>query len=96
VLWSLVYFVVRRLFGGLIRRRTDEERDLEILVLRHELKVLRRHVRQPQLRRTDRLLLTAASRILPRVTWSSFLVTVGSRIQIRSCRPRVILVNDSA
>ncbi len=67
--------MVRRLFGGLIRRRTDEERDLEILVLRHELKVLRRHVRQPQLRRTDRLLLTAASRILPRVTWSSFLVT---------------------
>ena len=75
MLWSLVYFVVRRLFGGLIRRRTDEERDLEILVLRHELKVLRRHVRQPRLRRTDRLLLTAASRILPRVTWSSFLVT---------------------
>jgi putative transposase len=71
----LVYFMVRRLFGVLIPRRTDEQKDLEILVLRHQLKVLRRHVRQPHLRRTDRLFLTAASRILPRVAWSSFLVT---------------------
>lgn len=75
MLWSLVYFVVRQLFGVLIRRRTDEQKDLEILVLRHQLKVLRRHVRQPQLRRTDRLFLAAASRMMPRVAWSSFLVT---------------------
>lgn len=67
--------MVRRLFGGLIRRPHDEEKDLEILVLRHQLKVLRRHVRQPHLRRTDRVFLAATSRILPRVAWSSFLVT---------------------
>jgi putative transposase len=48
---------------------------LEIVVLRHQLAVLRRPTRRPQLTATDRLLLTAASRLLPRTRWRSFLVT---------------------
>ena len=43
-------------------------------MLRHEVKVLRRQVKRPQLRRFDRVLLTAASQRLPRRLWPSFIV----------------------
>lgn len=55
--------------------RSTEFKELEIVVLRHELAVLRRQVRRPALRRSNRFFLAAASRVLPRVKWSSFLVT---------------------
>jgi hypothetical protein len=55
--------------------RSPEFKELEIVVLRHQLAVLRRHVRRPALRRSDRFFLAAASRVLPRVRWSTFLVT---------------------
>jgi putative transposase len=54
--------------------RSAEFKELEIVVLRHELTVLRRQVRRPALQPADRLFLAAASRLLPRVKWSSFLV----------------------
>jgi len=44
-------------------------------VLRHELALLRREVRPPALRPADRFFFAAASRLLPRVRWASFLVT---------------------
>jgi putative transposase len=45
------------------------------VVLRHELSVLRRRAGRPQLRPSDRILLAAASRLMPRSRWSSFVVT---------------------
>jgi putative transposase len=48
--------------------------DVEILVLRHQLAALKRQVRRPRLRRRDRLLMVALSRMLPRERWSAFLV----------------------
>jgi putative transposase len=45
------------------------------VVLRHQLKVLRRQVARPALGRRDRTFLAAASRVLPRECWASFLVT---------------------
>jgi hypothetical protein len=48
---------------------------LEILVLRHELAILRRQAPQPRLTRADRALFAALSRALPRNTWPSFAVT---------------------
>jgi putative transposase len=53
----------------------DADKDLEILVLRHQLTVLRRQVQRPRLEPTDRALLAAVSRVLPRSRWSCFLVT---------------------
>jgi putative transposase len=55
--------------------RSDSAKDLEILVLRHQLAVLRRQVPRPKLEPIDRALLAAISRVLPRTRWSWFLVT---------------------
>jgi putative transposase len=54
--------------------RGDAAKDLEILVLRHQLTVLRRQVARPRLEPADRALLAAVSRVLPRARWSCFLV----------------------
>jgi transposase InsO family protein len=54
--------------------RGDAAKDLEILVLRHQLTVLRRQVPRPRLEPTDRALLAAISRVLARDPWSCFFV----------------------
>ena len=54
--------------------RNEAAKDVEILVLRHQLTVLRRQVERPRLVATDRALLAAASRALPRSRWSCFFV----------------------
>ena len=72
MLFSLLCFLVRRLLGAGGRR--PEEKDIELLVLRHQLKVLQRQVARPRLKRLDRVLLAAASRAMARSSWSSFVV----------------------
>ena len=59
----------------LLRPRSEGFKELEIVVLRHELSMLRRQVNRPALRPSDRILLAGASRLLPRSRWSSFPVT---------------------
>ncbi len=54
--------------------RADAAKDLEILVLRHQLVVLRRQTPRPKLEPADRALLAAISRALPRSRWSCFFV----------------------
>jgi putative transposase len=54
--------------------RGDAAKDLEILVLRHQLTVLRRQVSRPRLEPSDRALLAAISRALPRGRWPCFFV----------------------
>ena len=72
MLFSLLYFVICRLLGAGGRRAV--ERDIELLVLRHQVGVLQRQVKRPRLNRLDRVLLAAASRRLARSSWSSFVV----------------------
>jgi putative transposase len=72
MLFWLLYLVVHRLLGT--RERAHDKRDVEILVLRHQLSVLRRQVNRPKLTRLDRVLLAAASQRLPGSLWSSFIV----------------------
>ena len=62
---SLVALVLQRVLT-LLTRRTENAKDLEIVVLRHQLWVLRRQVGRPRFRWSDRLLLAAASRHLAR------------------------------
>ena len=74
--FALVYLLLRWLFQLVARSSDDLTRDVEVVVLRHQLKVLRRQVGRPHLRRRDRLFMVALSRALPRARWSSsFLVT---------------------
>jgi len=54
--------------------RGDAAKDLELLVLRHQLTVLHRQVPRPRLQPADRALLAAVSRMLPRTRWSCFFV----------------------
>ncbi len=72
MLFWLVYFLVRRLLGAGGRR--PDEKDIELLVLRHQVKVLQRQVKRPRLNRLDRVLLAAASRAMTRSSWSSCVV----------------------
>jgi Transposase./Integrase core domain. len=57
-----------------LRGRSDRSKDVEILVLRHQLAVLRRQAPRPRFDRTDRAFLAAFARVLDRDRWSMFLV----------------------
>ena len=75
VLPRLAYLTLCRFIKLLAQlARGDATKDLEILVLRHQLAVLRRQTPRPKLEPTDRALLAAVSRVLPRSRWSCFLV----------------------
>jgi putative transposase len=72
---SFLYVLACRLFElMLLLARRERSKELELLVLRHELSILRRQVRRPQLAPRDRLLLAALSRVMPRRSWHVFLV----------------------
>jgi putative transposase len=65
---SLMALVLRRGLAWLVWSH-EHTKDLEIVVLRHQLQVLRRHGGRPRFRWSDRLFLAAASRHLPRENW---------------------------
>jgi hypothetical protein len=73
VVWSFIYLAVRSLFAlVLLLGRSDRSKELEILVLRHELAVLRRRSGRSRIERADRALLATLSQALPRRAWAVF------------------------
>jgi transposase InsO family protein len=73
LLWSFAYLAVRNLFALIwLLTRPRRAKELEILVVRHELAMLRRQGRQPKLTWADRALLAGLSGSLPRVAWAGF------------------------
>jgi hypothetical protein len=59
----------------------SSDTEAEVLVLRHELAVLRRQIKRPKLRRRNKLFLSAMSRMLPRERWAAFIVTPATLVR---------------
>jgi putative transposase len=83
VLLSFVYFGLRRLLEMIVRvRRSDTDKDLEILALRHQVGILERQLHsRVRYRPSDRALLAALSRLMPRGRWPAFLVTPDTLVR---------------
>ncbi len=92
---SLCYMALRWVLQlAVLRVRSSDFKDLEIVVLRHELAILRRRRHRPRMTWTDRLLLAAAGRFLPRARWRSFILYVlffielgTRRVHVSGCTP---------
>jgi putative transposase len=80
---SLFYWSLRRLLELLVlRRRFEREKEIEILLLRHQLRVLERQVARPQLTQADRVLLAAFGHTLSRDAWKrSLFVTPATLLR---------------
>ena len=72
-LWSFAYLAVHRVLSLVVLvLGRSESKEIEILVLRHELEILRRHQPRPRLEQADRAWLAALSRLVPPERWSTF------------------------
>jgi hypothetical protein len=82
VLLSVACVALRRILQlvSLLFQSVDSK-ELEIVLLRHELTILRRQVRRLTLRPADRWFLAAASRLFPRAKWSMFFVTPATLLR---------------
>jgi hypothetical protein len=79
---SLVYLLLRQILSMLSQLARDGgAKDVELLVLRHQVAVLRRQVHRPKLQPADRVVLAALFRLLPRDRWSIFFVTPATLLR---------------
>ena len=79
MLFRLAYLLMIRLFGWLaLLAGSDTSKDVEILVLRHEIAVLRRQVSRPKPDWADRAVIAALARLLPRHLRLHRIVTPGT------------------
>lgn len=73
MLFSILYFLLR-LVLRIAPSDDSREREAEILVLRHQLAVLKRQNPRPKLSRRDRMMLAALAGLVSRERWEGFVV----------------------
>ncbi len=75
--WILMFRILYRFLSTMVRLavRSGRSKDLEIIVLRHQLNVLRRQVDRPPVNNDDRTMLAAIAAALPRPLRQGWLVT---------------------
>ena len=85
-----MYRILYRLLASLARLtvRSGRSKDLEIIVLRHQLAVLRRQIDRPELTDADRSLLAAIAAALARPSRTGWLVTPDTLL--RQHRRRIV------
>ena len=82
MLVSLCYRLICWLLEFVVLRiRSEEFKELEIVVQRHQLAILKRTTRRPVITAVDRVLLAVASRLMPRVRWRAFIVTPATLLR---------------
>ena len=71
MLLKIIYLLTCRVLGlAVLVFREDKAKDAELLVLRHENAVLRRHVGRVRYDPADRVWFAALARVLPRRRWT--------------------------
>ena len=82
----LLYLIMIRVFGWLLLLgRSQASKDAEIMVLRHEVTVLRRQVARAKPDWADRAVLSALARLLPAMLRAHRLVTPGTLLAWHRC-----------
>jgi hypothetical protein len=95
VLFFLVYLLLRRFARLVMGGSAAAGLEVENGVLRHQLRVLQRTAKRPELQRRERLILAVASGLLPRERWSAFVVSPQTVVAV-AARVGAALVDVSA
>jgi hypothetical protein len=95
---SFGYLILRQVLQLIIlMARGERANAVEVLVLRHQVAVLRRQVHRLDLEPADRVVLAGLSRLLPRVRWAAFFVTPATLLRWQQFdRPAMDLPDPSA
>jgi transposase InsO family protein len=76
---TFLYRLVRRVVEfARVHRMSDVAKDAEVLLLRHQLVVLRRQVARPRFCWSDRAFVASLAGLVPRERWGAFLITPGT------------------
>src|SRR4030095_483594 len=79
---SMVYLLLRQILQMLTQLARDGgAKDVELLVLRHQVAVVRRQVHRADPAHADGVVRAARSRLLPRQRWAAFFVTSATLLR---------------